>query len=106
MKYSHKRARKIAKAVFRGKKGEYKFDVFPLTADITDTPAIFIISRRVTDKFRKGHHSTICLGETASIQTELKKHKRAKCVKQNAANVVCILKDADKANRGLIVDDL
>src|SRR5690348_3000045 len=106
MKHSHKRVRKIAEAVFRGQKTQYKFDVFPLTTDITDAPAIFIISRRITDKFRRGHHSTICLGETASIQAELKKHKRAKCVKQNAANVVCILKDADTVHRGLIVDDL
>jgi len=106
MKHSHKRVRKIAEAVFRGQKTQYKFDVFPLTADITDAPAIFIISRRITDKFRKGHHSAVCLGETDSIRAEIKKHKRAKCVKQHAANVVCILKDVDKANRSLVVDDL
>ena len=106
MTRSHKRARKIGEAVFRGKKTQYKFDVFPLTGDITDTPAIFIISRRVTDKFRKGHHAAICLGETDSIQAELKKHKRAKCVKHNEANVVCILKDASEASRTVVVDDL
>lgn len=106
MAHSHKRVRKIGEAVFRGKKTQYKFDVFPLTADITDAPAVFIISRRVTDKFRKGHHSAVCLGETNSIRAEIKKHKRAKCVKQNSANVICILKDSDEANRSVVVDDL
>lgn len=106
MARSHKRVRKIAEAVFRGKKTQYKFDVFPLTVDITDAPAVFIISRRITDKFRRGHHSAICLGETDSIRTEVKKHKRAKCVKQSAANVICILKDADETSRSVVVDDL
>lgn len=106
MAHSHKRVRKIAEAVFRGKKTQYKFDVFPLSPDITDAPAVFIISRRVTDKFRKWHHAAICLGETDSICAEIKKHKRAKCVKQNAANVICILKDANETNRSDVVDDL
>ena len=106
MARSHKRVRKIAEAVFRGKKTQYKFDVFPLSPDITDAPAVFIISRRMTDKFRKAHHSAICLGETDSICTEIKKHKRAKCVKQSAANVICVLRDADEANRSVVVEDL
>jgi len=106
MAHSHKRVRKIGEAIFRGKKTPYKFDVFPLTADITDAPAVFIFSRRMTDKLRRGHHLAICLGETDSIRTEIKKHKRAKCVKQNAANVVCILKDGDSSSRSVVVDDL
>jgi hypothetical protein len=101
-----KKSLRIGEAIFRGRRSQYIFEVFPLTAEINDTPAIFVISRRVTDKFRKGHHATVCLGETASIAGEIKKHKRAKCVKQNAANVVCILKENNEAKRSSVVDDL
>jgi hypothetical protein len=107
MKYPRrKKSSKIGEAVFRGKQSQYNFEVFPLTAEINDTPAIFVISRRITDKFRKGHHATVCLGETASVVAELKRHKRAKCVKQSAANVICILKENNESKRSSVVDDL
>jgi hypothetical protein len=107
MKYPRrKKSSKIGEAVFRGKQSQYNFEVFPLTAEINDTPAIFVISRRITDKFRKGHHATVCLGETASVVAELRRHKRAKCVKQSAANVICILKENNESKRSSVVDDL
>ena len=108
MKRSQKRkSAKISEAVFRGKKSLYGFEVFPLTAaDIQDGPAVFIISRRRIDKFGRGHHVAVCIGETDSIRAEIKKHKRAKCVKQNAANVVCILGEMNEAKRSNVIDDL
>ena len=101
-----KRARKIAMAVFRGKRSNYEFDVFPFGAEIRDSPAVFIFSRRSTDKLGKGHHAVVCVGETESILAEQKKHKRAVCVKQNALNSLCILREEDAETRAGVLDDL
>lgn len=101
-----KRSAKISEAVFRGKKSFYSFEVYPLTAQIADTPAVFIFSRRQTDKFGSGHHATICIGETDSILAEIKRHKRARCVKRTAANVVCVLKEVSESARDGVIEDL
>ena len=101
-----KKPRKISDAVFRGKKSAYSFQVFPLTAEIADTPAVFIISRRRTDKLGHGHQSAVCIGETNSISSELKKHKRAKCVKNNEPNVVCLLEEPSSTARAGVLADI
>ncbi len=49
-----KRPPKIGDAVFRGQKSAYEFQVFPLTDEIADTPAVFFISRRSKDKLGAG----------------------------------------------------
>ncbi|HVF31268.1 MAG TPA: hypothetical protein VNA22_09875, partial [Pyrinomonadaceae bacterium] len=98
--------RKLADALFRGRDGEHSFKVYPISANITDQPAVFIISRRILDKSGRGHHLTICVGETASTVHELKKHKRSQCVKDHRTNVVCLLKEKDDDVRAGIVADL
>jgi hypothetical protein len=101
-----KRSAKISEAVFLGKKGIYKFDVYLLGSELPDSPAVFVLSRRKVDKIGKASHAASCIGETASITAELKKHKRAKCVKQNAGNVVCILTEESEKNRSAVLDDI
>jgi hypothetical protein len=108
MKHSQqvRRARKIGEAVFRGASSVYNFEVFPLTSDIRDSGAVFIISRRITDRFKAGHHRTICVGEADSIVREIKRHKRAKCVKVFEANTLCLMRQDDEKLRSGIIDDL
>jgi histone H1/5 len=101
-----KKPRKISDAVFRGKSSAYSFQVYPLASEILDTPGVFILSRRRTDKFGHGHQSAVCIGEANSIAAELKKHKRAKCVKNNEPNVVCILTEESPATRTSVLKDL
>lgn len=104
---SRSKSSKISEAVFRGRKSLYSFEVFPLTAkDIVDAAGVFIISRRRTDKFGSGHHNAVCLGETRSITAEIRHHKKAKCVKQTAANVICFLKEEQPEKRAALVEDL
>ena len=102
----HTPTRKLADALFRGQDTDHFFKVYPITAAITDQPAVFIISRRVTDHRGRGHQLAVCIGETESTLKELKKHKRAACVKENAANVVCLLKEKDAKIRKTVIDDL
>src|SRR5687768_15927576 len=102
----HTPARKLADALFRGSRREHSFKVYPLGANITDQPAVFIISRRIVDRFGRGHQATVCIGETESTYTELEKHKKAACVKEHAANVVCLLKEKDHALRLKAIEDL
>ena len=104
MKYAP--TRKLSDALFRGKDTEHSFKVYPLKAAITDQPAVFIISRRITDRYGRGHHVAVCIGETESTQAELKKHKRASCVKDHGANVVCLLRERDIETRLDVIADL
>ncbi len=76
------------------------------TSEFDRVPAIYGISKRVTDKQKRGHHRLICIGETASIFDDIKKHKKDKCIKANQANVVCLLKEQDENNRLRIATDL
>src|SRR5688572_13822418 len=101
-----KRSAKISEAVFLGRKGSYTFDVYPLAGEVPDSPAVFVLSRRKVDKAGKASHAASCIGETVSITAELKKHKRAKCVKQNAGNVVCVLTDENEGSRSAVVEDI
>lgn len=101
-----KKSARISEAVFRGEKSLYSFEVYPLTAQIADTPAVFIFSRRQTDRFGSGHHASICIGETDSILAEIKRHKRARCVKRTAANAVCVLREVSESARESIIEDL
>jgi hypothetical protein len=96
----------LSTAVFRGSRLQYNFDVFPISPAITDSAAVFIFSKRLIDKKGRAHHAVSCLGETSSIASEIKKHKRARCVKGNEANVICILKEADKAARSGVIEDI
>jgi hypothetical protein len=102
----HAPTRKLADAIFRGKEAEHTFKVYPLTAPITDQPAVFIISRRITDHRGRGHQVAVCIGETESTAAELRKHKRAKCTKDHSTNVVCLLKERDDESRRSVVEDL
>lgn len=102
----NKKARPISSAVFRGKKERYDFKVFALNEKFEPIPAVYIISKRKTDRHKKGHHALICIGETNSIADELKRHRKGKCVKKHEANVISILPEADANVRLKIETDL
>jgi len=106
MTHIRKRIRKLSTAVFRGSRSEYSFDVFPITTAVTDNPVIFIFSKRRIDKHGRAHHTVSCVGETQSIVSEIKRHKRARCIKGNEANVVCVLKEGDWKSRTGVLDDI
>lgn len=106
MKAKKKKSQKVSEAVFRGKKNLYNFEVFPLGAEFEDAAAIYVISKRITDKSGKGHHKFVCIGQTESVLLDIKKHTKGKCIKQNKANVICILADANEKNRQRIEADL
>ena len=105
-KPKNRKAKPICSAVFRGKKERYDFKVFALDEIFEPIPAVYIISKRKTDKRKKGHHALICIGETISIADEVKRHRKGKCVKKHEANVVSILPEADAKARLKIETDL
>lgn len=101
-----RKSAKISDAVFRGRKGEYTFEVYPLAAEVPETPAVFILSRRKIHRTGHVSHAVSCIGETGSVQAEVKRHKRSKCVKHNETNVVCVLRDESEKSRALVLDDI
>ena len=101
-----KKIKPISSAVFRGKKDRYAFEVFSLTEEFEPVPAVYVISRRKTDRQKKAHHSLVCIGQTNSIFDEVKKHRNGKCVKKHNANVISILTEGDEKKRLKIETDL
>lgn len=101
-----KPVRPISSAVFRGKKTQYDFKVFSIDEKFEPVQAVYIISRRITDRRKRGHHKMVCIGQTASLSESIKKHKKDKCIKQNQANVICLLKEENEQNRLRIEADL
>ena len=77
-----------------------------MAGEFPEAAAVFIITRRMVDRNRFAHHASVCIGETESVRSELKKHKRAKCVKYGSANTVCILRESEHDVRGAIIEDL
>jgi len=106
VKSKPKKAKPIGSAVFRGKKDRYDFNVFALDENFEAVPAVYIISKRKTDRLKKGHHALICIGETDSISDEIKRHRKGKCVKKHQANVISILPEANEKKRLKIETDL
>ncbi|HVE57243.1 MAG TPA: hypothetical protein VNB22_10475 [Pyrinomonadaceae bacterium] len=101
-----KKIKPIGSAVVRGKNGRYDFEIFPLDAEIKDGSAIYVISKRITDKGGRGHHKFVCIGQTESLLGEIKKHKKDKCIKHYKANVICLLREDSETNRVKIETDL
>lgn len=101
-----KKAKAISSAIFRGKKERYDFTVFPLDAEFEEVPAIYIISRRIVDKNKKAHHALVCIGQTESLLSELKKHKKDKCARKYAANSISLLREENERKRLKIETDL
>lgn len=101
-----KRGKPIGSAVFRGKKERYDFKVFELDEKFEPIPAVYIISKRKTDRHKRGHHAVVCIGQTNSVLDELKRHRKGKCVKKHQANVVSILPETDEKMRLRIETDL
>jgi hypothetical protein len=105
MKHAKEKSQRISEAVFRGKKINYNFDVFPFNFEFEETSGVFIISRRTLDKIGKGHHKFMCIGQTESLAKELKKHKKL-CVKKQKSIVVCLLAQPDEKKRLQIESDI
>jgi hypothetical protein len=101
-----KKIKPIGSALVRGKSGQYAFEVFSLDAEIKDGSAIYLISKRMTDKSGRGHHKFVCIGQTESLLGDIKKHKKDKCIKQHKANVICLLREDNEKNRLKIETDL
>ena len=106
MKPRKKKSLKVGEAIFRGKKTPYNFEVFPIDIEFEAVPAVYIISKRKLDKNGKAHHALVCIGQTESIVTELKKHIKGKCVKKLKANVVSLLVNEVEKERLKIEEDL
>lgn len=101
-----KPVRAVTSAVFRGKKSAYDFKVYEIGENLGSIPAVFVISKRTTDRNKRGHHSLVCIGETESVANELKIHRKSKCLKQNEANVISILPIENERERRQIAEDL
>lgn len=105
-KIVNKKAKPIGSAVFRGKKEKYDFQVFALDEKFDHIKAVYIISKRKTDRKKRGHHKLVCIGQTDSVIDGIKEHKKDKCIRRNDANVICLLKEEDEKNRLRIAADL
>ena len=101
-----KKVKPLGAAIFRGVKERYDFQVFPIESEFEDAAAIFIISRRVVDRNKRAHHRMVCIGQTDSVLSEIKKHRKGKCFKKYEANAISVLREGDEQKRLKIESDL
>lgn len=105
VKPKNKKAKPISSAVFRGVKQRYDFQVFALTENFEPIQAVYVISKRKTDKKKRAHHALICIGATDSIADEIKKNRK-NYLRKYAANVISILPEENEQKRLKIETDL
>ena len=96
----------IGAATFLGKRLTYAFDTFDLKSKFEDFPALFVISKRKVDRFGRGHHKIICIGQTEALGKAMNKHTKLAAIKNNKGNVVSILKDESEKHRLIIEENL
>ena len=48
----------------------------------------------------------VCVGQTVSVLSELKKHRKGKCFKQHAANAISVMREENEQKRLKIEADL
>lgn len=101
-----KAIRPISSAVFRGQESVYDFKVFDLKENPGKVSAVYVISRRKTDKRKRGHHSLVCIGQADSIAEAIKAHRKSKCLRQHDANAISILREENENERLKIANDL
>ncbi|HEX8369001.1 MAG TPA: hypothetical protein VF604_10715 [Pyrinomonadaceae bacterium] len=99
-------APQISEAVFRGRNSLYNFEVYPMNVRFNEVPAVYIISKRKIDRYGRGHHFLVCIGQTESLVEDIKMHKRGKCVKQLQANTVSVILEDDAQKRLEVENDL
>ncbi|HEX8249969.1 MAG TPA: hypothetical protein VF599_17485 [Pyrinomonadaceae bacterium] len=99
-------APQISEAVFRGRNSLYNFEVYPMNVQFNEVPAVYIISKRKIDRYGRGHHFLVCIGQTESLVEDIKMHKRGKCVKQLQANTVSVILEDDAQKRLEVENDL
>ncbi len=98
--------RAISSAIFRGEKDRYQFKVYEIGESFKEISAVYVISKRITDRRNRGHHKLICIGQTNSILKDLKTHRKSKCLRVNKANVISILREENEEIRLKIENDL
>lgn len=99
-------APQISEAVFRGQKSLYSFEVYPLSVQFNEVPAVYVISKRKIDRQGRAHHFLVCVGQTESLVEDIKKHKRDNAVRQLKADTVSVILESDEAKRLEVENDL
>jgi len=103
MKQRNRKSPKITDAIIRGDKNTYEFEVFPIETEFEPQPAVYIFSRRKTDKMGRGHQRFFYVGQTSSLDGDFSKYKKDYASKQKA-NVICVYVE-DEENARLKIEE-
>lgn len=90
---------KIADATFKGKAGEYSFEVYPADQRFNAVGAVYIFTKRVVGADGKGTHTLLYIGETEDLSSRIPNHEKWPCVTRNGVNCICVHVDSNSRSR-------
>jgi len=90
---------KIADATFKGKNGNYDFEVYPVTEKFDAIGAIYAFTRREIDKTGKGRHTFVYIGRAKSLRDQIPEHEKWPWVKKYGINCICVHCEQDERLR-------
>jgi hypothetical protein len=97
---------KIATAVFSGKSGnKYNFDVYPFGQAFNAVGAIYIFTTRTVAN-GAGSHRFAYIGQTGDLSERFDDHHKAKDIRAQYPNCICIHVENDEDLRCAIESDL
>lgn len=98
---------KIGDRVLKGASGtNYTFHVYPLNTSFEPLPAVYVISKRVSDLAGGGTHTTLYIGQTGDLSERFDCHHKAPCWERRQANCISVLVEQNEGRRLAIETDL
>jgi len=89
-----------------GSSAVYPFRVYFLPADLPNTGAVLVFSRRTMGDDGRGTHNLIHISQTRDLAQGLADYKNLPCFKKHHANCVCVYLEDDERHRSVIESDL
>jgi hypothetical protein len=90
---------KIADATFKGKIGNYSFEVYPTDTSFNAVGAVYIFTKRKVGSDSKGTHILLYIGQTDSLNDRIPNHEKWPCANRNGVNCICIHREDSETSR-------
>lgn len=90
---------KITDATFKGKTGQYTFEVYTADTSFNAVGGVYIFSKRAVDTEGKGSHTFLYIGQTDSLKDRISNHEKWPCARRNGVNCICVHRDGSEDSR-------
>ena len=98
---------KFGRVTFTGESGQdYAFAAYSRDTRFKPLAAVYVITKRRTDRNGPAFHARIYVGQTDNLERHSLNHERKHCFDRKHANCVCVFPENDQDRRLAIETDL